>query len=162
VRPYLKKKKKKKKIIQKDWWSGLRCRPWVQTPVPKKKKSPHRNKVPKWTQQHYSWQPKDENNAIIHHLLENQKRERERERERNVCVTLLQALPLKPYLPPFFPPVIWGLFAQASLDYDPPGAKIRKVRHSEKFCTSDWPRCGSGTALTRQGITWFLPSHGLV
>jgi hypothetical protein len=29
---------KKKKITKNGWWSGLRCRPWVQTPVPKKKK----------------------------------------------------------------------------------------------------------------------------
>jgi hypothetical protein len=25
----------KKSILKKGWWSGLRCRPWVQTPVPK-------------------------------------------------------------------------------------------------------------------------------
>jgi hypothetical protein len=24
----------KKTITKKGWWSGSRCRPWVQTPVP--------------------------------------------------------------------------------------------------------------------------------
>jgi hypothetical protein len=36
LRPYF---KKKKKITEKGWWSSSRCRPWVQTPVPKKKKN---------------------------------------------------------------------------------------------------------------------------
>jgi hypothetical protein len=27
-----------KPITKKNWWSGLRCRPWVQAPVPQKKK----------------------------------------------------------------------------------------------------------------------------
>jgi hypothetical protein len=35
VRPYL-----QEKITKKDWWSGLRySKPWVQTPVPQKKKN---------------------------------------------------------------------------------------------------------------------------
>jgi hypothetical protein len=29
----------KKLITQKGWWNGIRCRPWVQTPVPQEKKS---------------------------------------------------------------------------------------------------------------------------
>jgi hypothetical protein len=33
MRPYL-----EKNITKKGWWSGSRCRPWVQTPVLKKKK----------------------------------------------------------------------------------------------------------------------------
>jgi hypothetical protein len=28
----------KKKITKKSWWSGSWCRPWVQTPVPQKKR----------------------------------------------------------------------------------------------------------------------------
>jgi hypothetical protein len=28
----------KKPLTKKGWWSGSRCRPWVQTPVPKEKK----------------------------------------------------------------------------------------------------------------------------
>jgi hypothetical protein len=38
----------KKPITKKCWWSGSRCRPWVQTPVPQKKK---KKKVvqPLWT-----------------------------------------------------------------------------------------------------------------
>jgi hypothetical protein len=28
----------KKPTIKKGWWSGSRCRPWVQTPVPQKKR----------------------------------------------------------------------------------------------------------------------------
>jgi hypothetical protein len=26
----------KKHFYKKDWWSGSRCRPWVQTPIPQK------------------------------------------------------------------------------------------------------------------------------
>jgi hypothetical protein len=29
----------RKNPLQKGWGSGLRCRPWVQTPVPQKKKN---------------------------------------------------------------------------------------------------------------------------
>jgi hypothetical protein len=32
---------KKKPITKKGWWSGLRCRPWVQTTVPQKKNGPN-------------------------------------------------------------------------------------------------------------------------
>jgi hypothetical protein len=27
----------KKPITKKGWWSGSRCRPWIQRPIPKKK-----------------------------------------------------------------------------------------------------------------------------
>jgi hypothetical protein len=29
----------KKPFTKKGWWSGSRCKPWVQTPVPQKKKN---------------------------------------------------------------------------------------------------------------------------
>jgi hypothetical protein len=29
----------KKSITKKGWWSGSRCRPWVQSPVPPKQKT---------------------------------------------------------------------------------------------------------------------------
>jgi hypothetical protein len=34
-------------IQKKGWWSGSRCRPWVQAPVPKKKnqKKPNKKKT---------------------------------------------------------------------------------------------------------------------
>jgi hypothetical protein len=34
----LKNPSQKEKKKKKDWWSGSRCRPWVQTPVKIKKK----------------------------------------------------------------------------------------------------------------------------
>jgi hypothetical protein len=39
TRPYL-----KKPFTKKDWWSGSRCRPWIQAPVQQKKKKKKRRK----------------------------------------------------------------------------------------------------------------------
>jgi hypothetical protein len=38
-RPYL-----EKPFTERGWWSGSRCRPWVQAPVPQKKKKKERKK----------------------------------------------------------------------------------------------------------------------
>jgi hypothetical protein len=35
----------KKPITKKGWQSGSRCRPWVQTPVPKKKKKEKQKEI---------------------------------------------------------------------------------------------------------------------